>query len=253
MRLEAERTASTREVDALRRRLYAPDASPEDLERYRAAEQADPRPGPVIPVAGAAPARRGHLLGVAAVLAALAVAAVGLALGTGTPSTPPSLAPAPSTAPPTQALADYEALSIPPAVRSAFVDEVRRGHPIGLQQYFTDHPLQQPRQVLSGLRENSVERAGTGSAVLDIPTSADAPGGGQLTLVLTVDRAATAQWSLVAQGNRDDGEWVPLDDVQGQPGLPAVASLPYTPLRPTRVAITVPAGVRWDLMTIFTE
>jgi len=41
--------------------------------------------------------------------------------------------------------------------------------------------------------------------------------------------------------------------VQGLPGVPAVASLPYTPLRPTRVAITVPAGVHWDLMTIFTD
>ena len=88
--------------------------------------------------------------------------------------------------------------------------------------------------------------------MLDIPSAATAAGGGELTLVLTLDRATTAQWSLVARGNRDDGEWIALDDVAGRPGLPAVASLPYTPLRPTSVAITLPAGVHWDLMTIFT-
>jgi len=251
MRLDGERTASTREVDALRRRLYAPDASPEDLERYRAVEQTATDTTEVAP--GLAAGGRGRILPVAGVLVALGVAAVGLALGTRTPTVTPSLAPAPTAALPLQVVAEYEALSIPPAVRSAFVDEVRRGHPIGLQQYFTDHPASQPRQVVNGLRENSVERAGSGSAVLDIPTAGAASDGGQLTIVLTVDRATTAQWSLVAQGNRDDGEWVPLDDVQGQPGLPAVASLPYTPLRPTRVAITVPAGVHWDLMTIFTD
>ncbi|HEY8320078.1 MAG TPA: hypothetical protein VIG76_14755 [Amnibacterium sp.] len=252
MRLDAERTASTREVDALRRRLYAPDASAEDLERYRAAEQADSDLAAVTPASEAAPVRRGRLLGVGAVLAALGVAAVGLAVGTRPPAVAPSLAPAASAAAPAQALIDYEALAIPAAVRTSFVDEVRRGHPIGLQQYFDDHPAQQPRQVVSGLRENSVEQAGTGSALLDIPPAGAATDGGQLTLVLTVDRPTTARWSLVAPGNRDDGDWVALDAVQGRPGLPAVASLPYTPLRPTRVAITVPAGVRWDLMTIFT-
>ncbi len=251
MRLDAERTASAEEVDALRRRLYAPDASREDLERYHAVEQAETDPAAVTPVAGEI--RRGRAVGVAAVLVLLGVAVVGLELGARAPSAPPSLAPGPTAEPPTQAVADYEALAIPPAVRSAFVDEVRHGHPIGLQQYFTDHPTQQPRQVLSGLRESSVERAGTGSAVLDIPTAAAATDGGELTLVLTVDRATTARWSLIARGNRDDGEWVPLDDVQGRPGSPSVASLPYTPLRPTSVAITLPAGVHWDLMTIFTD
>ena len=253
MRLDSERTASTREVDALRRRLYAPDATAADLERYRAVEQVDAAPGTTEPAAGTSHVRRGPVLSAAGVLVVLGVAAVGLALGTSAPTATPTLAPAPSAAPPTQVVADYEALAIPPAVRTAFVEEVRRGRPIGLQQYFTDHPAQQPRQVLSGLRENSVEQAGTGSAVLDIPTAGAAGDGGQLTLVLTVDRPTTAQWSLVAPGNRDDGDRIALDDVQGLPGQPAVASLPYTPLRPTSLAITVPAGVHWDLMTIFTD
>ncbi|HEY8320077.1 MAG TPA: hypothetical protein VIG76_14750 [Amnibacterium sp.] len=235
--------------DDLRRRLYRPDATPEDLERYRAATPATEADTPAPPRAPAA--RRASILIAAALLAGCALAAA--AIGTTThPKTEPTATPrsATTTAPPGSTLA------IPASDRAAFVRSLRAGRSIGLLPYFLGHPDARPAVIRTVSRADSEEHFGEGSAVIALDPSGAAAGGGRITLVLTVDRSVTAGLVLDHVDARSpQGETVKLDQdpVHADPGLPVVVSLEYQGEVPNIVRLTVPSGVHWDLVADFTD
>jgi len=236
--------------DDLRRRLYRPDATPEDLERFRAAnpgpEAADP-PATLPSTAG----RRTPILVAAALLVGCAVAAV--SIGTTTHPQPVRTASTPLASP---AAPPGSTLAIPASDRAAFVRSLRAGRPAGLLPYFLTHPDARPAIIRTVTRADSEEHFGEGSTAIALDPSSAALKGGRFTVVLTVDRPVTAAMTLDhVDSHSPQGLAIKLvlDPVHADPGLPAVVSLEYEGAGLNTVRLTVPVGVHWDLVADFTD
>ena len=237
--------------DDLRRQLYRPDATPEDLERYRAANP-DPAAADAPVAAPATPPRRTPILVAGALLVGCAVAAV--AIGTTTrPEATPTPAATTRTAP---AAPPGSTLAIPASDRAAFVRSLQAGRSIGLLPYLLTHPDARPAIIRTVSRADSEEHGGEGSTLVALDPSSAAAGGGRITLVLTVDRPVAAGLTLDHIDARSpQGETLKLDQdpVHADAGLPAVVSLQYGGEVPNTVRLTVPVGVHWDLVADFTD
>ena len=258
------------DLDALRRRLYAPDVTVEEIERYRAlTTERNDRPagdGPESerPDLGAQePARRRRRIVLAglATLAVVGLAGIGVA-ATSRPhpapvptSTPTPHAVLPATPVPFPSSFDDSSVAVPASVRAAFVKQLRAGRSAGVLRYFYDHPDELPAQLRTPGRADSYERFGMSTAYVFLFPSPAAQKGGRLTVAVTLDSAVPVQLRALRADSGMQSFIERLDDgaVRGIPGLPMVRTVVYDGEAPTVLELTVPKGVRWDVVAVFTD
>ena len=227
----------TDDGEALRRRLYRPDAAEEHVAAYLAAA-----PAVAPPTAGAPPHRRpvrGRLVAGAAVLAALAAA---VAIGRAAPATAVRPAPAQAAArvaapPPTP----LPTSAVDAAARAAFVRKVAVGGDAGLVLWWDGGP---------GL----VEVHGAGSATIPIPVARTGRAG-HLTILLVLGADGTAGWTTARFVIHDDRtiHLAPTAGATGglRAGIPTAARVDYPAGgRPQRLVLQVPANAQWGAAVV---
>lgn len=242
------------ELEALRRRLYRPDATDADRARYRElVHAATPDPESERTAAEDAPEppagrRRRPLVVGAAVTVVVALLVVGI-----TVSARPASSPVPS---PTGPAFGRTGFAVPPEARAAFVRALRAGRPAGLLDYVFDHPEALPAQLRAVGRADSVESNGTGHGEVVLEPSAEADRGGRLTVAVTVDAPVDVSWTCIrthAATTQAYFEVLDAEHLTAEPGLPAVRTFTYGGEAPTIVAVQVPTGVHWDVVAVFTD
>ncbi|HEY0374534.1 MAG TPA: hypothetical protein VGC94_07045 [Amnibacterium sp.] len=240
------------ELDHLRRRLYAPDVSAAEVERYRELA-GEGRPDPA-PAAAPAASRRRPVLVAAAAAVVVAVAGIG-AFATARPHPAPIPVPAITPTPiPVQSSSDDSTVAVPAAVRTSFVSALQAGRSAGLLRYFYDHPEMIPAQLRTPRRADSYERFGSNTATVFLSPSPAAQKGGQVTVAVTLDRAARVQLRAVRADSGMQSFVERLDDgTRGIPGVPMVRTVVYDGEAPTVLELTVPKGVHWDVVAVFTD
>ena len=247
------------DLDALRRRLYAPDVTPEEVERYRALT-GDPAAGAepdALPAEGAGgpDRRRGRTLLVAlGAVVVLALAGIGVA-ATFRPHPAATSSAGPTAAPSGSFPVDDPVVALPASVRASFVAVLKAGRSAGLLRYFSDHPDELPAQLRNPGRADSYERFGVSTAYVFLFPSPAAEKGGRLTVAVTLDTAAAVQLRALRADSGMQSFIERLDDgaVRGIPGLPMVRTVVYDGEAPTVLELTVPKGVRWDVVAVFTD
>ena len=250
-------------LDVLRRRVYEPDASDADRERYRLALEA--AAAPAEPPAAAEVAESGEAAGGSAPGSApeppsaarirrrsrLVIGGIVLAIAvTVAIATHPWSPPVPSGP-------QSRPLAIPSAARHGFIAGLDRGGSADFGRYIYDHPDARPAEVTTLNWAESEEHVGTGTATVALDPSALANHGGHLTVVVILARDAVSAWT--ALGSRPDPHYseppgIPVT-VHGRQtaGVPGTATLPYARLAPTVLSVEVPAGVRWDAFVVFSN
>jgi hypothetical protein len=253
------------DLDALRRRLYAPDVTADEVERYRALAGDQAADGEPLPDAGApqddgrparpAPRRRRALLAALATFVVVALAGIGVA-ATSRPHPGPTPSPSETRSPlPIRSSFDDSIVALPTPVRASFVAALKAGRSAGVLRYFYDHPDQLPAQLRTPGRADSYERFGVNTAIVFLSPSPAAQKGGRLTVAVTLDAAAAVQLRAIRADSGMQSFIERLDDgaVRGIPGLPMVRTVVYDGEAPTVLELTVPKGVRWDVVAVFTD
>jgi hypothetical protein len=253
------------ELDALRRRLYAPDVTAEEVDRYRALAREPERgasthpAGPQAQALSAQPPTSRRLRGVVVGLVTVALVLVA-GVGVAAMSRPhPAPVPLPSssrssTPVPTPSSLDDSIVTVAAPVRASFVARLKAGRSAGVLRYFYDHPGQIPAQIRTTSRADSDERFGSGTAMVFLSPSIEAQKGGRLTVAVTLDRAASAQLRAIRADSGMQSFIERIDDgARGLPGLPMVRTVVYDGEAPTVIELTVPKGVRWDVVAVFTD
>ena len=247
------------DLDALRRRLYAPDVTPEEIERYRAlvAERTVDGPAtddraPDAPASGPPHGRRRIVLAALSTLAVVGLAAVGV----GEASRPhPAPVPTATSAPRGPSSFDGSSVAVPAPVRAMFVKELRAGRSAGVLRYLYEHPDALPAQLRTPGRADSYERFGVSTAYVFLFPSPAAQRGGRLTVAVTLATAVPVQLRALRADSGMQSFIERLDDgaVRGVPGLPMVRTVVYDGEAPTVLELIVPRGVRWDVVAVFTD
>ena len=210
------------DLEALRRRLYAPGASEEDRRRYAAAAPAAGADATAPTPAGPRPAARRRRRAPLVLLAVVVVAAGG-ALAAGRFAPVRTAAPTPSA---------VRSTAVP---TSGVVSGTAQRIPVDVSGYAT------VAQKLQGL----------GEARVPLDTTAAPSGRGPLVVVLTsTDRRPIGWWAL-RFGHVGDARTVPVVIGSGAPkartGVPTVESSDWTGAPPQTVAVRAAAGVPWTL------
>lgn len=245
---------SREDAEALRKRLYAPDASGEDIERYRtAAIEVQPPAAPRAPAVDDAepepsapvPRRRRRLLVVAAVatvlvvLAGVGVAAVRIA----------------QAQQPTDLRAATE-IATNGTDREAFGENLALGNTAGIAAYLVTNPS--PPSMRGGTRYFTIERDGTGAGAVDLsPVPADTVSG-RATVLLVLGGDAVASWTAFRRSVDSAGEQQYVRQaVRGGPqraGVLTATTFRYrSGDRPVRLVLDVPDGVRWGVAVVFSD
>jgi len=252
------------DLDALRRRLYAPDVTADEVERYRAlagdqAADGEPLPDARAPQDDGQPARpagrRPALLAGLATVVVVALAGIGVA-ATSRPHPGPTPSPSETRSPlPIRSSFDDSVVALPAPVRASFVAALKAGRSAGVLRYFYDHPDQLPAQLRTPGRADSYERFGVNTAIVFLSPSPAAQKGGRLTVAVTLDVAAAVQLRAIRADSGMQSFIERLDDgaVRGIPGLPMVRTVVYDGEAPTVLELTVPKGVHWDVVAVFTD
>lgn len=242
------------ELDALRRRLYEPDVTPDEVQRYRALLQLTPSSPAAEPEPDPRPSRtRWRLLLAVGVAAAVAVGTVALAATPRPVQHPvaiPSAAPTSVRTPPL----DDPVLALPASVRASFAAALRAGRSAGVLRYLAAHPEEVPAGVPAEARAAPQEHDGHGSALVSLTPSAAAQHGGRLIVAITVDRTAAVTLQVLRADSGMQSFFERLDGGSpATPGLPVVRTIVYDGEAPTIVQLAVPKGLHWDLVTVFTR
>ncbi|WP_375407255.1 hypothetical protein [uncultured Amnibacterium sp.] len=223
------------DAEALRRRLYAPGAERDDVDRYRAAgggAEADSRRRTV-----------GTLRAVAVLITAIVVVVVAIGVArTAVHPVPAGPAPTP--------------LPVDAADRQGFEQNLERGTAAGIAAYLiTTEPLPRFRRAT---RFDTIEDRGVGDGVVTLAPVDAAAARGRATVFLVVDVPAQVGWStfrsrddaageqhLVRQVHREGGQ---------QPGIPTIHTYRYSSgNRPVELRVDAPDGVRWGTAVVFTD
>lgn len=216
----------TEDGEALRRRLYRPGAGDTDVDAYLAL--AEPETAPAPPAPPPRPRSRRWVPVTAAVVVLVAAAIVLPRVGR---------------APEAPAATPLPTRSVDGATSARFVAALDAGRDAGLGAW------RDPQAPV-------LERHGTGDAVIELPPSGSATGGGlEILLVLASD--GTAGWStarLVITSThaiireREAGATGAL-----RAGVPTVQRVEYpADHRPLRLLVQAPTGTRWGVAAIFT-
>lgn len=259
--METRRPAEAARLDALRRRLYAPGVTEDDVAAYRSAETDAASHEPTAPPARVVADRRravivagGVLLVVVAVAALLithplaaitASRAASRATSTSSPSSSPSAGIAQAAVPASS------------STRSTFVHLLREGEGPGLLQYLYENPTFLPGNLRTTSRADSTEFSGSGTSTIALDPSASAQHGGRVTVILVTDRAAAFSWSAerIAQRNDRSGPVVTLASHPGttRPGEPVSSTFVYDGGAPARLALDLGGAVHWGAVVVFTD
>ncbi len=248
-------TAEDEELDALRRRLYAPGAGREDVARYAAATGAAEEPA--APDAPPPPVNRGrHRRVVAAGVTVLVALAVAAAVGTaaGHPIAGPTSSASPSTSPEADAV-DESALPVPASVRVGLVARLNGGEPADLLDLLEADSGLLPPQLRTVGRADSLEYSGEGTTTLALSPSALADRGGRVTVIVVLAQPGRYTWraSRVVQRPTVHEQVVASHGGEAGPGAPVAATVGYGRGAPSRLAVLVPAGTRWGAVVVFTD
>ncbi|WP_375407256.1 hypothetical protein [uncultured Amnibacterium sp.] len=257
--MDPRKSSEAARLEALRRRLYAPGVTQDDVAAYRSAETGavslEPTARPARVVASRTRATivaGGGVLGVVLVVAAVAallvthpLAAVTAprATSTSTPSTPAGI---------TQARVPASS-----STRLMFVDLLREGGAPGLLQYLYGNPTFLPANLRTNSRADSTEYSGRGTSTIALDPSVSAQQGGRVTVILVTDRAAAFSWSAerIAQRNDRSGPVVTLASHPGntRPGEPVTSTFVYDSGAPGRLALNLDDSVHWGAVVVFTD
>jgi hypothetical protein len=235
-------------LDDLRRRLYGPNASAEDVARYEAAA-GDPAADPE-PPARRPPGRR-WIPVAGGVLAVAGVLAVGVGACRPTPSPAPTASPAPTSG--------VIVAQLPAAapVRTAFEEALAAGGDSGLLQYLYGHPDLLPPAIRTVGRADSTEYSGEGTTTLSLSPSALAERGGRATVILVLARSGRYEWRSIRVAGTGDGfpSGVAVTSAGGeaQAGAPVAGTFTYGRGAPSRLTVAVADRTRWGAVVVFTD
>ncbi|WP_375387555.1 hypothetical protein [uncultured Amnibacterium sp.] len=237
------------DADALRRRLYGPDASAEDVARYEAV--ATDAVAAVAPIADAPdrPAPRSRrprrrLTPVVVVAVAVVVAAIGVAalrVGEG------------------QRQGGIRAPQVASSDRSdreGFQQNLAEGREAGIAAYLVTH--RSPEALSGATRYFTIEKAGTGTVDLPLaPVPADTVRG-RATVLLVLGGDAVAAWTTYRRQVDSAGEqqWIRQTARGGEQaaGVLTITTFRYDAGdRPVRLAVDVDDGVRWGVAVVFSD
>jgi hypothetical protein len=223
-------------LEALRRRLYRAGTTDEDVARYRGALPAAPPESPQKVTETGDPggprgSRRRFALLVPAVLAV--AAAVLLLMHAWSPSPSKSL---------------DSVLAVPATTRTGFVRALESGRTAGIAHYFYEHPEGRPADLLTPIRTDTQEHAGTGPRTIALAPSAAAGRGGRMTVLLVLARTGAAGWSATREGNE-----VAARSGELPAGSPSTTTITYSGAPPTRLHISTAAGARWGAVIVFSD
>jgi membrane-associated protease RseP (regulator of RpoE activity) len=252
------------ELDALRRRLYSPDATDADRAAFAAAEaatRAEPEPVPTSVLAPPPPPPPGPparplptrwrlvAIGGATVLVLVGVTAVAV----GHPFAP---GPVVSSAVPSPALSVIGSIAVPASAQAAFIRDLRAGRDPGLLAYLDAHPATLLQQLRAAGRTDTTGVAGVGPTTLNLAPQVPKDAG-HITLVLVTEAAVHFQWTptTLADANDRSGPERPVanDDGAAVAGEPVAGSVAYSGGVPSRLTLIVPAGVHWGAVVVYTD
>jgi len=260
----ATRTTEAERLDALRRRLYAPDVTEAEVAAYRAAAErsaeaeapAHDHRGRPAAAAKRVPHGRRALLGggVAALLVTAGIAVLvtthPLAAFTGAAASP-----TPSVTAATRLIEGEVPTSV--ASRAEFVSALQGGREPGLLEYLYEHRTYLPAAISTPRRAASTEYAGQGSSTLALDPSDLTQAGGRVTVFLVLDRPATYSWRAqrVAQLKDPSGPVLELAEQAGsnRAGEPTTTTFRYEGRAPTRLAVYTDETVKWGAVVVFTD
>lgn len=258
-RMETRRPAEAARLDALRRRLYAPGVTDDDVAAYRSAETDAASHEPTAPPARVVAHRRRAVIvagGVLLVFAAVAALLIAHPLAAITASRTASRATSTSSPSPSAGIAQA-AVPASASTRSTFVHLLREGEGPGLLQYLYENPTFLPGNLRTTSRADSTEFSGIGTSTIALDPSASAQHGGRVTVILVTDRAAAFSWSAerIAQRNDRSGPVVTLASHPGttRPGEPVSSTFVYDGDAPARLALDLGGAVHWGAVVVFTD
>ena len=262
MRVGATGTTEAERLDALRRRLYAPDVTEAEVAAYRAAAgrraaaEAPAQEHRGRPTRAAAPHGRRRLVGggVAVLLVAAGIAVLvtthPLAAFTGA---------APSPTPSVTRLPRLIEGEVPTSIasRAEFVSALQGGREPGLLEYLYEHRTYLPAAISTPRRAASTEYAGQGSSTLALDPSDLTQAGGRVTVFLVLDRPATYSWRAQRAARLQDpsGPVLELAEQAGsnRAGEPTTTTFRYEGRAPTRLAVYTDETVKWGAVVVFTD
>ena len=247
-------TAEDEELDALRRRLYAPGAGREDVARYAAATTGAPEE-PAVP--DAPPPDRGRRRPILVVgIAVLAAVAVAAAVGTaaGHPMAVPTSSPSPSGSPASDGV-DEADLPVPASVRVGLIARLNGGEHAGLLDLLEADPGLLPPQLRTVGRADSIEYSGEGTTTFALSPSALADRGGRVTVIVVLAQPGRYTWRasrLVQRPTVHEKDVASHAGAAGS-GAPVAATVGYGRGAPSRLTVLVPDGTHWGAVVVFTD
>ncbi|MBW4040863.1 MAG: hypothetical protein HIU86_01875 [Acidobacteria bacterium] len=245
------------DLDGLRRRLFGPDASAEDVARY---EEAAGGPTRVPPPSGPERPRTGAPRVAVAVAALVVVVALGVGVGVGAGAVAGRTSAAPTTSATSRAPTSSVLLAqlpAPASARSAFERSLAAGRGSGLLAYLSAHPDLLPPAIRTVGRADSTEYSGDGTTTLSLSPSALAERGGRVTVILVLARTGRYLWRSIRVPATADrvaaGAAVTSAGGQVQAGAPVAGTFTYGRGAPARLTVVVADGTRWGAAVVFTD
>ena len=230
------------DAEELRRRLYAPGASADDVERFRSADPAltavvDQAPPPE------PPSRRPRLIALVAVVLLGLLVVAGISLARITTATQDAI-PAPTRV----------------AMTADDVQEIEGnladGNGAGIAAFLVTHRA--PPALLSATRADTIESAGTGDGVAQISPVTAETFQGRATVLLVLARTGDAGWTVFRRQVDSAGDQQILRQRQ-RAGLQVAGVLTTDTFRyasgdrPVEIHVQAPAGVRWGVAVVLSD
>lgn len=232
---------SADEQEALRRRLYEPGASADDVAAYSALRVGEP-PGEAAP-ASAAPARRrpsGWIVVAAGLVAVLAIAGGLLAR-----PAREAVRPRPT--------ADVAAVAVTTPERIAFIRALVQGGSAGVSSWLDQHARSLPGVLATATRSDTTELQGDGTRRIRLDPPSVGDDGGHVTVLLVSAVDARVTWTLLRDGPDPAlGAVAGTSTADQEAGGLSAASVSWSPGgRPRRLLVVAPDGVRWGAAVVF--
>jgi len=242
-------TPPDEQEEALRRRLYRPGASDEDVAAYSRGRSASPEPEPGAP--GTEPPTRPSRARRRAGAALVAVAAAALAAAAVLPR-PASDGPAPTASASTPAAVET-VVRTGTADRNGFVRALTAAGRAGVSGWLDRNARRLPGVLGRATRSDTLEFAGSGSRTLRLDPPSIGQDGGHVTVLVVTAVDARLTWTLVDASPGAGGDAVAGSrSALQRAGALTSASVDWAPgRRPGTLLVVAPDGVRWGVAAVF--